>query len=105
MNMQIEEIARSMCRNCGTQVCVSCDAHATCMIHLYAGDVYAAGYRKKSENMVEVVRCKDCAHFQMVNSRAMCSLNAKKEGILWLGLKATADDGFCHHGEKMKGGE
>ena len=49
MNKQIEEIAKSMCRNYGTQVCVSCDAHATCMIHLCAVDVYNAGYRKQRE--------------------------------------------------------
>lgn len=49
MNKQIEDIAKSMCRNYGTQVCVSCDAHATCMIHLYAADVYNADYRKQIE--------------------------------------------------------
>lgn len=66
---------------------------------------YSWHYRKQSENMVEVVRCKDCTHFQTVNGRAMCSFNAKKESNLWLGLRATVEDGFCHHGARMKGGE
>lgn len=68
------------------------------------GNLPCEGYRKQSENTVEVVRCKDCDFFQMVNGRAMCSINAKKEENLWLGLRATVEDGFCHRGAKMKGG-
>ena len=69
-----------------------------------AEHLYNAGYRKHSENMVEVVRCKDCTHFQTINGRTLCSINATRGEKLWLGLRATVEDGFCHHGEKMKGG-
>ena len=70
----------------------------------YSKAFYNAGYRKQSENMVEVVRCKDCTHFQTINGRTLCSVNATRGEKLWLGLRATVEDGFCHHGAKMKGG-
>ena len=54
-NQAIEEIAKAMCRNYGTRVCGSCDMHETCMIHLYADDVYNADYRKQSEGEWRIV--------------------------------------------------
>ena len=47
MNKEIDEIARTMCRHFGTNVCGSCDAHNTCMIHLFSDDIHRAGYRKQ----------------------------------------------------------
>lgn len=49
MNKQIEDIGKTMCRNYGSKVCGSCDAHNYCLIHLYAVDIYNAGYRKQGE--------------------------------------------------------
>ena len=90
---QIEEMAKSMCRNYGTQVCASCDAHATCMIHLYAVDVYNADYRKQKEG-----------HWIYVHERAAMDMEpyicSCCEG--YSKTKST----FCHNcGAKMKGGE
>ena len=99
MNKQIEEMAKSMCRNYGTRVCASCDAHATCMIHLYAVDVYNAGYRKYSEgewvyntdDFTPKQRCTVCGYNKPIVAGESVIQEPKH---------------FCPNcGAKMKGGE
>lgn len=55
---QIEEIKAVLVRTC-KRVRTMQEDH---MQDRYAEAIYTAGYRKQSENMVEVVRCKDCKH-------------------------------------------
>lgn len=100
---EVEELARAMCPFSKDSLCRECSD--ACFYKDYAKRAIDKGYRKQSEWIsVEVVRCKDCTHFQTVNGRTLCSINAKRGEKLWLGLRATVEDGFCHHGEKMKGG-
>ena len=55
-----------------------------------------AGYRKQSENTVEVIRCKDCKHWKQVN--------AERHACYKLGFEMDYDE-YCSYGEaKMKGG-
>lgn len=54
MKKQIEEIGKTMCRSFGTEDCVPCDAYRACMIHLFAEDVYKAGYRRASDVAEEI---------------------------------------------------
>ena len=53
-NEQIEEMANFLWKN--TLI------HTEDLCHDVSETLYNAGYRKQSENMVEVVRCKDCVY-------------------------------------------
>lgn len=69
MSREIEEMAKVMCQDAGTKNCnISCNAKPICDVHFYAERLYKEGYRKQSEDMVEVVRCKDCAHYVEMHS-------------------------------------
>jgi hypothetical protein len=57
-----------------------------------------AGYRKQSENMVEVVRCKECRNCEKVPSILGTVLYCNE----W--CKDVTEDTFCSFGAKMKGG-
>ena len=64
-----------------------------------ATNLYNAGYRKQSENTVEVVRCKDCKYFKMAGTTPRCNF--------YKGLATTVNPqtDYCSYGEpKMKGG-
>ena len=52
---------------------------------------------------VEVVRCKDCKHYDNSEGICWCHLNSKffPGGLDWHGFP---EDGFCSYGER-KGGE
>lgn len=65
MKEQIEEIAKTLCHHYNTRHCEVCDHHGRCMVRLDAECIYNAGYRKQSENTVELP-CKagDLVHFK-----------------------------------------
>ena len=61
MEKQIEEMTRDMCDSCREAVITEeCRLNCCDGVRQHAEALYAKGYRKQSENTVEVVRCKDC---------------------------------------------
>ena len=52
---------------------------------------------------VEVVRCKDCKHYDNSEGICWCHLNSKfyKGGVDWHGFP---EDGFCSYGERKDDG-
>lgn len=62
-----------------------------------ARELYNAGYRKQSENTVEVVRCKECRNCEKVPSILGTVLYCNE----W--CKDVDEDTFCSFGAKMKG--
>lgn len=54
--------------------------------------------RAPAADVVEVVRCRDCAKHYVVLGRDMCARNAQGSEGHWIGLSATVPDGFCHCG-------
>ena len=63
-----------------------------------AEEVYKAGYRKQSENTVEVVRCRECKHYNA--TIGFCNYHTNNAGycdeLCWV----TEDD-FCSYGERI----
>lgn len=55
-----------------------------------------------ADNVVEVVRCKDCIHSVQLLDRLMCKRTAHKSENGWFGLRATADKHFCSYGERKE---
>lgn len=53
-------------------------------------------------DMVEVVRCKDCAYREEFLDRVMCRRTAHKSANGWFGLRATADHHYCSYGERKE---
>lgn len=52
-------------------------------------------------DVVEVVRCKDCAYREQLGDRLMCRRTAhKSDNGCWFGLRATANEHFCSYGER-----
>ena len=97
MNKEIEEIGRTMCRHFGTNVCGSCDAHNTCMIHLFAADIHRAGYRKRRVGeWVKVMNHRECSN---------CGYNAPYKKIK-AGYHLQDLTKYCPNcGAKMEGDE
>lgn len=56
-------------------------------------------------DVVEVVRCRDCAKHYVVLGRDMCAKNASGSGDHLIGLSATLPDAFCSRGARKDGGE
>ncbi len=56
-------------------------------------------------DVVEVVRCKDCAMHYVTLGRDMCTRNAHGSGDHWIGLTATLPDAFCSRGVRKDGGD
>lgn len=55
--------------------------------------LYNAGYRKKSENTVEVVRCKDCQRKQIdAFGRTVCVRNGQ--------MIVIQDEDYCSYAER-----
>lgn len=50
-------------------------------------------------DVVEVVRCRDCAKHYVVLGRDMCAKNARGLKDHLIGLSATRPDDFCSYGE------
>lgn len=60
---EIDEMAKVMCGGCpNNKECM----HCLCQDWYNAEALYNAGYRKQSENLVEVVRCYDCKYCEIV---------------------------------------
>lgn len=53
-------------------------------------------------DVVEVVRCKDCAMHYVTLGRDMCTRNAHGSGDHWIGLTATLPDAFCSRGGRKE---
>ena len=87
---QIEEMQNELCINCNQLMRCSDGVKSGCRLMKVVDILYNAGYRKQSE----VVRCKDCKHYQYdaIFLQGWCN-----------GRKVEKDD-FCSYGE-MKGGE
>lgn len=95
MKEQIEEMAKDLCKCLveefgGYSQEFVLDAKAT------AEKLYNAGYRKQSENTVEVVRCEECQESEVC-----------PDTLLWCNEheRLVPPKGFCHCGAKMKGGD
>lgn len=55
-----------------------------------------------ADDVVKVVRCKDCIHSVQLLDRLMCNRNAHKSENGWFGLRATAEEHFCSYGERKE---
>lgn len=101
---QIEEMANAMC-NLGEPNCQECANHwefvtvPKCDLVERAECLYNAGYRKKSEDIVEVVRCKDCTYYQPYPKPV-----EDFDGRCTVCRGETDENEFCSRGAKMKGG-
>jgi hypothetical protein len=102
----IEEMAYDICVDRKANFadgCRVCSHHENrCLYQDIACSLYNKGYRKQSENMVEVVRCKDCKHyclsdFRKPNEPRWCELSRDGE-------EYPKPNDFCSRGAKMKGG-
>lgn len=58
--------------------------------------------RLPAADVVEVVRCKDCAMHYVTMGRDMCTRNAHGSGDHWIGLTATLPDAFCSWGRRKE---
>ena len=103
MNREKIEIVNAIVNDCGKAPCLKCmwcDQAA----FSHAEALYNAGYRKQSENTVEVVRCKDCKHYKPQTQSKWWD-NKTKYCCRGTTVKVKDND-FCSYGEpKMKGGE
>lgn len=61
------------------------------------------GYRKQSEDTVEVVRCKDCVYFKQSVSALFPHASAFVCDCPYGLQKNVSENDFCCHGAKMKG--
>ena len=98
---QIEEMALAICNSRGVadvDDCRTCWKYENgCLYQEIAYGLYNAGYRKQSENTVEVVRCWECRQYEA---------NILGDGIGYCneyGMKMLKND-YCSYGSKMKGG-
>ena len=65
MSKEIEEMAEIIATSsCIGIYCSDCEFNSqpSCNQRYKAKAIYTAGYRKQSENTVEVIRCKDCLY-------------------------------------------
>ena len=58
--------------------------------------------RLPAADVVEVVRCKDCAMHYVTLGRDMCARNASGSGDHLIGLTATIPDAFCSRGVRKE---
>jgi hypothetical protein len=95
--LNIREIVDNLCI-ANVPSCGSCKA---------ARALIKEGYRKQSENTVEVVRCKDCEYWTEVSFDAITELHwgECRKPLGDYRYCETAEHVFCSYGEaKMKGG-
>ena len=90
---QIKELARALMKAIN-------EKHGHISMRVLAEALYNAGYRKQSENTVEVVRCKDCEHYGL-NSPIV----KNKHCLYFSGYDEifTEPNDYCSFA-KMKGG-
>ena len=105
---QIEEMARTMCRNyqpngncfAGDELC-----GLECVYGYCAERIYCAGYRRQSEDTVEVIRCKDCMYLEERHYEELGDIPYIKLTCKWSNYSHQPND-YCSLAEpKMKGGE
>ena len=85
MNKKIEEIARTLCSNFGTNHCKVCDHHERCMVRLDAEWIYSAGYLKQVEGEWEQFglrnpKCSLCRGYNTEKSNFCPNCGAKMKG-------------------------
>ena len=98
----VEEMARVMCDDCRTRDTYPCKVKICDAVLQNAEALYNAGYRKQSDNIVEVVRYKDCRWFQRENWDGEILYGCDCSS----GMNDISPDDYCSCGEpKMKGGE
>lgn len=73
--------------------CAPCDK---CRAYIYSEQLYNAGYRKQSGDMVEVVRCKDCA----LRYTGDCASMQEDDTDMYFRL--CDDDDFCSSGVRKE---
>lgn len=100
---QIEEMALIMCGRESCKTCTHFIDATKCAAVVSAKKLYSAGYRKQSENMVEVVGCKDCQFAYIDGDRAYCR-NTETPWYNDYFEVFTKTSDFCSYGAKMKGG-
>lgn len=61
-----------------------------------ANALYEAGYRKQSEDVVEVVRCKDCEHYRDWGNCITCMLWTVDSDV------PTEPNAFCSYGTRKE---
>ena len=66
---------------------------------------YAEIREMPAADVVEVVRCRNCAKHYVVLGRDMCAKNASGLKDHLIGLSATLPDAFCSRGVRKDGGE
>ena len=84
---QVEEMAMVICSNCVVSKRCRFYKKPCSAIKAECEALYNAGYRKQSEDTVEIVRCKDCKHRY---SPLRCAL--------WYGM-CNDKEYFVEHGE------
>lgn len=102
---QIEEMAKVMCGGCpDNKECM----HCLCADWYRAETLYNAGYRKQSENTVEVIRCKDCRYFGRKDDNfylRQCEgcgdINEPCGFCVMFGF-CTNKNGYCYKGERRE---
>ena len=103
---QIEKMAELMCNIYADGICtvddMVCDHN--CGWKQTAKRLYNAGYRKQSEDTVEVVRCKDCVYFKQSVSALFPHASAFVCDCPYGLQRNVNENDFCCHGAKMKGG-
>ena len=55
-----------------------------------------------TEDVVEVVRCKNCIHKINYKGIPMCTVYGEEVSGAWYGLNVTKDEHFCSYGEKKQ---
>ena len=53
-----------------------------------------------TEDVVVVVRCKDCKHKVDLNGKYLCGRNGRIQGNIYLNMPQVAGDHFCGYGER-----
>ena len=93
-------IASVMCKSC-EEVSGGCKNTPCSNVLREARRIYDAGYRKQSEDTVEVVRCKDCVYFKQSVSPLCLNATAFICDFPYGLQKNVSEKDFCCHGEKL----
>ena len=87
----------------GMAKCGDCLHFQTCSHYVTAEETFpevggCSAFKNKGD-FVEVVRCKDCKHYDNSEGICWCKLNSKffPGGLDWHGFP---EDGFCSYGER-----
>ena len=94
--MCVDEFKKNLCHYCNTYMSEEPCEPGECWVH----DVIA---QTDTVDAVEVVRCKDCMHYDNSEGIQWCHLNSKfyRGGMDW---HSFPEDGFCSYGERKDNG-